>query len=227
MNIQTKYQFFTIFILLFSTSELLYAAEVAGNVDSLKGTAWAQIGDEPIRQLNKNDAVYVNDTIKTEARSSLNINFKDETRFELGPDAELQISDYLFQKPDKDDNITMKVFKGTFRFFSGLIARKKPESMRVNTTVATIGIRGTHVIGEVDTTSSTIIMMEPEDKNLATSIEVSNQFGSVLIDEPGFGTEIPDEFSPPSPPRRMRLETINNIMRSVQSIQRMNMPRPR
>ena len=227
MNIQTRYQFFTIFILLFSTSELLYAAEVAGNVDSLKGTAWAQIGDEPIRQLNKNDAVYVNDTIKTEARSSLNINFKDETRFELGSDAELQISDYLFQKPDKDDNITMKVFKGTFRFFSGLIARKKPESMRVNTTVATIGIRGTHVIGEVDTTSSTIILMEPEDKNLATSIEVSNQFGSVLIDEPGFGTEIPDEFSPPSPPRRMRLETINNIMRSVQSIQRMNMPRPR
>jgi len=226
MNIPAKCKFI-IFILLLATSNIPYAAEVAGNVDSLKGTVWAQIGDEPIRQLSKSDPVYANDTIKTEKRSSINVLFKDMTKFELGPDSELQISDYLYEQPNQADNITMKMVKGTFRFFSGLIARKKPEAMRVNTTVATIGIRGTHVIGEVDSTSSTIILMEPEDKNVATSIEVSNQYGSVVIDEPGYGTEIPDEFSPPSPPRRMRLETINNIMRSVQSIQRMNMPRPR
>lgn len=227
MNRKIYYPFFAVCLLQFMFFEILYAAEIAGNVDSLKGTAWAQTGDEPARKLSKGDPVYVNDQVRTEKRSSLNILFKDKTKFELGPVSRIQISDFLYEHPDKADNITMKVFKGTFRFFSGLIARKKPEAMRVNTTVATIGIRGTHVIGEVDATSSTIILMEPEDKNLETSIEVSNEFGKVVIDEPGYGTEIPDEFSPPSPPRRMRLQTINNIMRSMQTIQRMNMPRPR
>ena len=99
--------------------------------------------------------------------------------------------------------------------------------MTVDTTVATIGIRGTNVIGKVDSTSVTIILMKPEDASLKTAIVVSNSYGEVTIDEPDYGTEIPDEFSPPSPPRRMRLQTINNLMRSMQSIQRINLPRPR
>ncbi len=99
--------------------------------------------------------------------------------------------------------------------------------MSVDTAVATIGIRGTNVIGKADATSATIILVEPEDASLNTAIEVSNSFGTVTIDEPGYGTEIPDEFSRPSPPRRMRLQKINNLMRSMQSMQRINMPRPR
>ena len=99
--------------------------------------------------------------------------------------------------------------------------------MRVETVVATIGIRGTNVIGEVDATSATIILLEPEDTSRKTAIEVSNSYGTVKIDKPGYGTEIPDEFSPPSPPRRMPLQTINNLMRFMQSIQRINLPRPR
>jgi len=97
----------------------------------------------------------------------------------------------------------------------------------INTAVATRGIRGTNVVGEADATSATIILIESEDTSRKAIIEVSNSFGTVTIDEPGYGTEIPDEFSPPSPPRRMRLQTINNLMRSMQSIRRINMPRPR
>jgi len=99
--------------------------------------------------------------------------------------------------------------------------------MNVDTAVATIGIRGTNVIGKADATSATIILVESEDTSRKSAIEVSNSFGTVTIDEPGYGTEIPDQYSPPSPPRRMRLQTINNLMRSMQSIQRINMPRPR
>ena len=119
----------------------------------------------------------------------------------------------------------MKILKGTFRFVTGLVAKKKPEAMSVHTSVATVGIRGTQVIGEVDETSATIILIEPEDTSRKSAIVVSNSFGTVAIDEPGYGTEIPDEFSPPSPPRRMRLQTINNLMRSMRSIRRINVPR--
>ena len=136
-------------------------------------------------------------------------------------------SKFIYKQNLEEDSVTIKLLKGTFRFVTGLIAKKRPQSMSVETIVATIGIRGTNVIGEVDATSATIILLEPEDTSRKTAIEVSNSYGTVTIDKPGYGTEIPDEFSPPSPPRRMPLQTINNLMRSMQSIQRINLPRPR
>ena len=126
----------------------------------------------------------------------------------------------------EDDSVSIKLLKGTFRFVTGLIAKKRPQSMSVDTVVATIGIRGTNVIGEVGATSATIILLEPEDTSRKPVIDVSNSYGTVTIDKPGYGTEIPDEFSPPSPPKRMPLQTINKLMRSMQSIQRINLPRP-
>ena len=43
------------------------------------------------------------------------------------------------------------------------------------------------------------------------------RFVSVVIDKPGYGTEIPDEKSPPSPVKRMQLRTIDNLQRAIRS----------
>ncbi len=207
-------------------SQSAIAAELAGRVESVSGTAWARSADGERRPLKKGSLFYVNDTLSTEVDSSLQIRFEDKTKFYMGENADLLIQDFIFKKPRQENNLSARILKGTFRFISGLIASTRPESMAVETSVATIGIRGTHVIGEADSTSATIILMEPEDKDQDTSIVVSNEYGSVVIDEPGYGTEVPDQYSPPSPPRRMRLQTIDNIMRSMQTIQRINIPRP-
>ena len=220
--------FFTfLFFTLFMNSAPVIAANQAGHVEQIKGTAWAQIAAEEARKLEKKSPIYVNDKITTEADSTVQLRFEDNTKFFIGTDSEMSIEKFLYKQSDQENSFSTRILKGTFRFVTGLIAREKPESMEVNTTVATIGIRGTHVVGEADSTSATIILMEPEDTARKTIIEVYNKYGSVTIDEPGYGTDIPDEFSPPSPPRRMRLQTINNLMRSIQSIQRMNIPRPR
>ena len=203
------------------------AATPAGEVDELTGTVWATLDSEAPRKLAVGDSIFEKDTIKTYRGASVKLVFRDKTRFELGSSAEFRVNKFKFDSADNSDGIVTKIFKGTFRFVSGLIARRIPRSMSVQTAMATIGIRGTQVIGEVNETNATIILMEPEDKSRETSIEVSNKFGSVVIDKPGFGTEIPDQFSPPSPPRRMRLQTINNLTRSIQQMQRMNVPRPR
>jgi hypothetical protein len=204
----------------------VYAAISAGQVEAVKGTAWAQLPGEESRKLEKGAPIFQSDVVKTEKDSTVQLLFNDQTKFFLGTDTEMNIEKFNNQGTAEEKGFTSRVIKGTFRFVTGLIAREKPESMEVNTSVATIGIRGTHVVGETDATSATIILLEPEDMAQKTSIVVANQYGKVTIDEPGYGTEVPDQFSPPSPPRRMRLETINNIMRSMQSIQRMNIPRP-
>lgn len=205
----------------------LFAADIAAYADDVKGTVWAQVAGEVARKLKNGSPIYIGDNIKTESNSTILIKFKDDTKFYLGAETVMDIDTFIYKKSGQEDSISSRIIKGTFRFVTGLIARNKPESMEVSTAVATIGIRGTNVVGEADATSATIILIEPENSQRQSIIEVSNQFGSVIIDEPGYGTEIPDEFSPPSPPRRMRLQTINNIMRSIQSIQRINIPRPR
>ncbi len=207
-------------------SQNIFAATEIGFVKDLSGTAFAKLPEENRRQLSTGDQIYQSDMITTEAKSSIKLQLKDDSRFELGPDAKLLASKFIYNQNLEDDSVSIKLLKGTFRFVTGLIAKKRPQSMSVDTVVATIGIRGTNVIGEVGATSATIILLEPEDTSRKTAVEVSNSYGTVTIDKPGYGTEIPDEFSPPSPPKRMPLQTINKLMRSMQSIQRINLPRP-
>jgi hypothetical protein len=212
-------------LILFSNQSFANAIKKeAGVIESIKGEAWASQESLPKRALSSRSVVYENDLVKTGKDSSLTIMFKDKSKFNLGSESVFLIDKFSYKKSDDEDGITVKILRGSFKFISGLIAKKKPKAMTVGTSVATIGIRGTHVAGEVTATSAKIVLMEKEDPTAANKIEVFNEFGSVSIDEPGYGTEIPDAFSPPSPIRRMRLQTINNLTRSIQ---RVNTPRPR
>jgi FecR-like protein len=224
-TIQKKYLFMALALLaLFSSTSFAADLKESAIIENIKGEAWASHPDLPKRALSEKSVVYENDEIKTGKDSSLTILFKDKTKFDIGSESSLLISKFIYKNSENEDGITVKVLKGTFRFLSGFIAKKKPKAMAVGTSVATIGIRGTHVAGEVEPTSARIVLMEKEDPTAANKIEVFNEFGSVTIDEAGYGTEIPDEFSPPSPVRRMRLQSINNLTRSIQ---RVNTPRPR
>ena len=218
-----------LFICLFfmaQTPFLYAAAEAIGKVTKLEGSAYALSASDDRRDLTVGANIFEKDKVFTEKSSALTILFSDKTRFELGSEANLVASEYAY-KQTEEDSVALDVVKGAFRFVTGLVAKSKPENMKVGTAVATIGIRGTQVIGEADATSATIILLEPEDQSRQSKSDVYNQYGQVSIDEPGYGTEIPDEFSPPSPPRRMAMRTINNLMRSMQQINRINMPRPR
>ncbi len=203
------------------------AADAVAKIVKLKGTVYAISADDEKRKLSFGKKIFEQDRIQTEKDSLAIILFKDKTRFELGAESSLTVSEYKYEQNAEQDSVKVDELKGAFRFVTGLVAKQKPESMKVGTAVATIGIRGTQVIGEADGTSATIILIEPEDESRKSAIDVYNDFGKVTIDEPGYGTEIPDANSPPSPPRRMRLQTINNLMRSMQNVNRVNVPRPR
>jgi len=99
--------------------------------------------------------------------------------------------------------------------------------VRITVAVATIGIRGTHFEGEVTErqekdgktvdASAKVALLEPEGSDAGNAIVVENKFGSVTIDKPGYGTEIPDEKNPPSPVKRMQLRTIDNVLRALRT----------
>lgn len=225
MQLTTTTSSYWVFFLLFFLAGNVLAD--AGEITQADGYVEAQRGDEPARSLGEGDPVFETDTVTTGPDAKAEIRFRDDTVFNLGPDSSFRVESYRYQpEAEEESGFAARVLKGTFRFVTGLVARDKPDSFKVNTAVATIGIRGTHVVGEAGATSATVILMAEEDGSVG-AINVSNDYGAVDIDQAGYGTEVPDEFSPPSPPRRMRMGAIENITRSLQSIQRMNVPRPR
>jgi len=224
MQIQTCRTIF--FSLLLLVSGPVLAANTAGTVTAMEGSVWAQSGDFPERNLHRGDRIYAGERIRTGSGSSVSLLFEDKSRFDLGPSADMVVGKYVFNPGKGESSFTSRIVKGAFRFLSGLIAKKSPRAMTVQLSVATIGIRGTHVAGEVEPTSARVILMQPEEEH-PTAIEVFNDYGSVVVDKPGYGTEIPDTHSPPSPVRRMKLRTIDNVMRSLQSVQRIRPSVPR
>lgn len=202
------------------------APAAVGEVAEIDGQVQAQHGDEPARQLEAGDLVFESDTISTGPEARVKIRFRDDTVFNLGPDSSFLVENYAYGAEVEEPSFTARILKGTFRFVTGLVGSDRPEGFKVNTAVATIGIRGTHVVGEANATSATVILLAEEDGSVG-GVTVSNEYGSVDIDKAQYGTEIPDQYSPPSPPRRMQIDTLENITRSLQSIQMMNMPTPR
>ena len=216
---------------------LLLAAAVAeaqtpvGRASRLTGDqiSSAQAAGGPVRKLAEGNPVFAAERIRTGAGTVLQIEFTDKSRFTLGPNAEFEVEKY-FQAAggvSGEEAFTSRVFKGAFRYVSGLIARNKRQNVRITTAVATIGICGTHFEGEVTErqekggktvdASAKIALLEPEGSDAGNAIVVENKFGSVVIDKPGFGTEIPDEKSPPSPVKRMQLRTIENLLRALRT----------
>ena len=189
----------------------------------------AQAPGGPVRKLAEGDSLFAGERIRTGAGTALQIEFNDKSRFVLGPNTEFEVERY-FQAAggvSGEEAFHSRILKGAFRYVSGLIAHKKPRNVRITIAVATIGIRGTHFEGEVTErqekggrtvdASAKVALLEPEGSDAGNAIVVENKFGSVVIDKPGYGTEIPDEKSPPSPVKKMQLRTIDNLLRVLRS----------
>ena len=210
----------TLYLLAFTA----LAQDPAGKITYLDGEAWVQQGIAR-NPLESGSIVYTGDQIRSGEDSNVYMRFLDQTFFALGPDSSMTIDAYD-EREEAETSFAASVLKGAFRFVSGLLAREEPQKFKVQVTVGTIGIRGTNVAGEVierqETDAGVVeasasVMLLEDEEGRDTAIEVSNQFGSVVIDEPGFGTEIPDEHSPPSPVRRMQIRTVNNLLRAIRN----------
>ncbi len=97
------------------------------------------------RKLIRNSKVYKGDTITTASSSYTQVRMKDGALLSLRPNTELVITDYNFNgKEDGSERSFMELVRGGFRTITGYIGHKNKRNYRVKTSVATIGIRGTH-----------------------------------------------------------------------------------
>jgi hypothetical protein len=87
------------------------------------------------------DPVYRGDLIKTGADGRAGINFADGSSFNLSSNAAMEMNEFVYDPAGKSNSTLFGLARGTFTFVAGKVA--KAGNMKVDTPVATMGIRGT------------------------------------------------------------------------------------
>ena len=94
--------------------------------------------------------ILLNDFKRTGKHGAVGIIFIDDTILSLGPKTELILDEYVFAPQKSKLSMVINMIKGTASYFSGIIGKQSPESVKFKTPDATIGIRGTKFLVKVD-----------------------------------------------------------------------------
>jgi hypothetical protein len=96
------------------------------------------------RSLTRGSEFYQGDRLWTGPRTKAQIRFTDGAIMTLRPDTEFSVDEYEFDKQDADKNKSLfTLIKGGFRTLTGLISQLRPDSYKVKTAYAIVGVRGT------------------------------------------------------------------------------------
>jgi len=87
--------------------------------------------------------VFEADSLKTGADGRLGITLKDDTRVSLGPSSEVRVDRFVFAPAEGQMGLVLKVVRGVIGYVSGRIAKLSPDSIRLETPAAVVGVRGT------------------------------------------------------------------------------------
>jgi len=137
-----------IFILVFSAG-CFSADETIGVINEVKGKAFV-VRDGEQHAPEKGFKLKINDTLKTGPDAAIGVIFNDETVLSIGANSELAVNEYVFQPDQSRFSFVVKMIRGTAAYMSGLIAKISPESARFITPSASIGIRGTKMVIQVE-----------------------------------------------------------------------------
>jgi hypothetical protein len=113
------------------TIEHVNAVVVQANIPAGSGVGPTKIGD----------LVYRGDVVQTGADGKVGITFTDGTAFNLSSNARMELNEFVYDPNGTSNSTLFSLTKGTFTFIAGKVA--KTGDMKIDTPVATMGIRGT------------------------------------------------------------------------------------
>lgn len=161
------------------------------------------------------EPIYLNDEITTPEGASLQVLLRDQTVFSIGPNSTLVFDEFIFDPTSTGDlALTASVKKGTFKFISGKISKLKPGAMTLKLPNATASVRGTSVVGRVDESGGSDIVL------LTGAVQLSATGSAAPVDliTPGWGVSIADTGSA-SEPEPFPEEAINEIIQQVEFVE--------
>jgi hypothetical protein len=121
-----------------------------GRIEFVNGNVSLQGANGVSKPIARGTEVSSGDTVRTNA-GLVQIRYSDGAIVSLRPDTDYTIEEYRYSgKPDGNERALFKLLKGTMRTVTGFVGRINRDKYVLTTPSATIGIRGTGGVVQVD-----------------------------------------------------------------------------
>ena len=183
-------------------------AEPIGNIIEHKGSAslTREEGEELVVTGAFVPDVELNDTAETENGRML-IEFLDKAELSLTEHTRVYIDNVYYDPDPSKSKMTMNMVSGTARFASGRLGMINKQNIDISTPTAQITVRGTDFTTTIDELGRSLIILLPDENgDPSGTIEVSNNGGTVVLEEAYAATMVSSLDTAPTPSL-----TISNI----------------
>jgi len=171
----------TLIFFLILLSFPLHANERAGMVLDREGNV-TLVRQQRSIQVSEKDWLYENDKILTGRKSSVEIKLIDGSIVNIGELGDVSLIDLAYDPIKKDGFIDIKIATGAFRMVSGSIAKLGPDLMVLKLPTATVGIRGTGIVGKASKVGiENFVILVPDPDGHIGELVVQNTEGIVVL----------------------------------------------
>jgi hypothetical protein len=182
---------------------------VAGTVVHVQGAAFAN-HRESSDNLLPGTQILVGDRIVTGHYARVGLRMVDGATISLGADTEFAVNDYRYQEQTKQGAARLELVKGVFRAVTGAIGKLKERDFKVQTSVGTIGIRGTDFWGGFYFSQALDVALLG-----GNGIYIENAAGLVEISQLGEGSTVYSANELPLLPTRWGDKKLNAAKQSI------------
>ena len=89
------------------------------------------------------------DVLLTGAKGTIGVILRDDTILSMGSSTETRLEQFAFEPAEHKLGMVLRVAKGIIGYLSGKISKLSPGSVRIETPVATLGVRGTYLFARI------------------------------------------------------------------------------
>tara|TARA_B100000900_G_scaffold403084_1_gene409729 strand:- start:1846 stop:3030 length:1185 start_codon:yes stop_codon:yes gene_type:complete len=182
-----------------------------GNVSELNGTPGSierQSGENLTAELSTKIESF--DQVET-TNGRLKIQFVDDTKVSLTEHTYMEINEYVYDPDPSKSKMALNFVQGTARFATGGLGLVPKENIQIQTPTATIGIRGTDFTTTVDELGRSLVILLPDEDctdkvaleegcKPSGSITITNEGGTVVLDEAYMSAMVSTYETPPTNP---------------------------
>ena len=165
----------------YAQAGLPQGADPIGQVETVGGEASVQRTDGVREPLTVGTKIFLDDVIETGSGGTLSVTFVDGTIFTLSPGSRMIIDELVYTPAGQSNSGSFNLIQGGFVFIAGQVARTG--GMDVNTPAATMGIRGTTVLAEIETrggVSTAEITLTPDPDGQVGRVAIFDLGGNLI-----------------------------------------------
>jgi hypothetical protein len=136
---------------LLSTAAPVFAEQPdgAGRIKVVSGAAFI-VRDGAAIPARPGQILFEADGLKTGADGRIGVTLKDDTRLSLGPNSELRLKRFTYTPGSGGLGMVVQFVRGVAAYVSGRMAKLAPDSVRLETPSAIVGVRGTSLAIRVE-----------------------------------------------------------------------------